>query len=73
MLAAHTLPIELLPAMQGETQMTTEPEEKLDHALKLFVAHCGGDVGRATSAQREKFDEALIEFAASQLDLAAEA
>lgn len=49
------------------------PEEKLDQALRLFVAHCGGDIGTATTAQREKFDEALIEFAASQLELAAEA
>ncbi len=58
-------------AKHGETTMT--PEETLEAALKLFVAHCGGDIGNATSAQREKFNEALIEFAASQLDLAADA
>lgn len=41
------------------------PEEKLEQALQLFVAHCGGDLRHATTGQRESFDEALIEFAAS--------
>lgn len=39
-------------------------EESFEHSLRLFVAHCGGDVGTATVEQREKFDSALADIAA---------
>lgn len=47
-------------------------EQKFDQALRLFVAHCGGDVGQATTAQREAFDQALADIAAHLADLAIE-
>jgi len=47
-------------------------EQKFDQALRLFVAHCGGDVGQATTSQRETFDQALADIAAHLADLAIE-
>lgn len=50
-----------------------ETEEKFENALRLFVAHCGGDVGKATVQQRENFDSALADAAAHIAALALEA
>ena len=47
-------------------------EEKFETALKLYVAHCGGDVGKATVQQRETFDTALADVAAHIAALALE-
>lgn len=49
-----------------------QAEETFETALRLFVAHCGGDVGKATVQQREHFDEALAEIAAHTAALALE-
>jgi len=48
-------------------------EEKFETALRLFVAHCGGDVGKCTVQQREDFQEALIEVSAHVAAMALEA
>jgi hypothetical protein len=47
---------------------TNTPEDDLKTALALFVAHCGGDVGRATTAQREVFELKLMEFVAATVE-----
>jgi len=51
--------------MRAEAAAAAETETEFERALTLFVAHCGGDVGKATVDQRKAFDAALIEFAAN--------
>ena len=36
-----------------------ERNEKLMQSIALYVAHCGGDVARATEAQTERMADAL--------------
>ena len=51
-------------AREAEAAHVASVEQDFEAALKLFVAHAGGDISKVTVGQREKFDESLADFAA---------
>lgn len=51
-------------AERAQLEAAASAESDFETALALYVAHCGGDVGKATVAQREAFDAAMVDFSA---------